>query len=114
MERVRITILGLVGLDTIWLFLSLSFDSQNPAAAGGATRFDSRQPKAKTPEPLEFEAAIPLNGRIYCVTSGDDTGTDGGPHLRVPPPTISGSGSELSISRAIRAAMACSPGASTR
>ncbi len=79
MERIRITILGLVGLATVWLFLSLSLNSQNPAAAG--TRFvglDTWQPKAKMPEPRKFEAAFPLNGKIYCVTSGDDTGTDGG------------------------------------
>lgn len=79
MERIRITILGLVGLATVWLFLSLSFNSQNPAAAakilaGG----DSWQPRAKMPEPRKFEAAFPLNDKIYCVTSGDDTGTDGG------------------------------------
>ena len=80
MEKIRVTVLGLVGLATVWLFLGVSFDSQNPAAAGG-TRFaghDSWQRKAKMPEPRKFEAAFPIDGRIYCVTSGDDTGTDGG------------------------------------
>jgi len=79
MERIRITILGLVALATVWLFLSLSLDSQNPAAA--AARFaglDSWHARAKMPEPRKFEAAFPINGRIYCVTSGDDTGKDGG------------------------------------
>ncbi len=79
MERVRITILGLIGLATVWLFLSVPIDSHNSAAAG--TRFagrDTWQARAKMPEPRKFEAAFPLNGNIYCVTAGDDTGKDGG------------------------------------
>jgi len=79
MERVRITILGLIGLASVWLFLGLSLDSQNPAAAGTSfTSLDTWTARAKMPEPRKFEAAFPLNGKIYCVTSGDDTGKDGG------------------------------------
>jgi N-acetylneuraminic acid mutarotase len=79
MERIRITILGLLGLATVWLFLSLSLDSQNPAAAAGRfADLDSWHAKAKMPDPRKFEAAFPIDGKIYCVTSGDDTGKDGG------------------------------------
>lgn len=79
MERVRITILGLIGLATVWLLLSVPIDSRNPvAAAARLAGVGSWEPKAKMPEPRKFEAAFPLNGNIYCVTSGDDTGKDGG------------------------------------
>jgi len=79
MERVRITILGLIGLATVWLFLSLSFNSPNPAAASFVPAGpDTWHAKARMPEPRKFEAAFPLNGKIYCVSSGDDNGSDGG------------------------------------
>jgi len=78
MEKIRATVLGLFGLATMWLFLSVPFDSHPVAARTTSPAVQSWQQKAPMPEPRKFEIATPLNGKIYCVASGDESSKDHG------------------------------------
>ena len=76
-QRLSITLFGLFALVTFWLFINVTSDSSSRTAASSQTP-KAWQEKATLPEPRKFEAAVSIDGKIYCVTSGDDTGQDGG------------------------------------
>src|SRR4030042_1714092 len=76
-QGLPVTILGLFALVTFWLFISVTSDSSSRTAASSSSA-KAWQQKAGIPEPRKFEGAVSIDGKIYCVTSGDDTGHDGG------------------------------------
>jgi N-acetylneuraminic acid mutarotase len=76
-QRLPMTIFGLFALMTFWLFINVTSDSSSRTAASSPSA-RVWQERSRLPEPRKFEVAIAIDGRIYCVTSGDDTGRDGG------------------------------------